>query len=114
MCVTTYFNGSFFFFSLDTIQHIESLSLLFNNYYSSFINIILKLSKNSLRSRSVVFYFFPSFLYFILVLLIRYASDVLYFLFIYFFFFFFFISVSLCLTVRYVCRFDRIILVYVR
>ena len=43
--------------SLDTIQHIESLSLLFNNnYYLSFIIIILKLSKDSLRGRSVVFH----------------------------------------------------------
>ena len=54
--------------SLDTIQHIESLSLLFNNnYYLSFIIIILKLSKDSLRGRSVVFHlsfiicFLPSF-----------------------------------------------------
>lgn len=47
-----YFNSTFFL-SLDTIQHIESLSLLFNNnYYLSFIIIILKLSKDSLRGRS--------------------------------------------------------------
>ena len=50
-----YFNSTSL--SLDTIQHIESLSLLFNNnYYLSFIIIILKLSKDSLRGRSVVFH----------------------------------------------------------
>ena len=67
MCVCVCGDSRFHFFcfrftsivllSLDTIQHIESLSLLFNNnYYLSFIIIILKLSKDSLRGRSVVFH----------------------------------------------------------
>lgn len=50
--------------SLNTIQHIESLSLLFNNnYYLSFIIIILKLSKDSLRGRSIVFFLFTFLLF---------------------------------------------------
>jgi len=45
--------------SLDTIQHIESLSLLFNNYYFIIYNYYLKaVSKDSLRGRSVSYFFF--------------------------------------------------------
>ena len=87
--------------SLDTIQHIESLSLLFNNnYYLSFIIIILKLSKDSLRGRSVVFHLsfiicflpssppFASLYYFAY----SYVSDDFFFLRL------FLISVSLCVS----------------